>query len=357
MEKSNVFVVIMAGGIGSRFWPASRNDLPKQFLDILDTGKSLLQMTVERFKTVCEKEDIYVVTNEKYKSIVHNQLKEFSDDQILLESVGRNTAPCIGYAAYKLKKKNPDAVMIVAPSDHSILKEEEFIRTISNAVQEAKKSDKLLTLGIEPHRPETGYGYIQYLRSDKPVKKVKTFTEKPELPLAKKFVESGDFVWNSGMFIWKVSTIIKAFETYMPDLAEYFNDVSKSFYTENEMADVSTVYFQCKSISIDYGIMEKADNVYVIPSEFGWSDLGSWATLHDLSEKDENDNLISGKAITHNVKNSIIKVGKDKLVVVEGLKGYLITEHNNAIMICPKDDERKFRQLFNKVKKNNPDFL
>lgn len=358
MEKNqNLYVVIMAGGIGSRFWPASRENYPKQFLDILNIGKSLLQLTVSRFSEICPEENIYVVTNEKYGKLVREQVTFLSDEQILEEPIGRNTAPCIAYAAYKIGKKNSEAVMVVAPSDHSILNESKFIETIQVAISEAENTDKLITLGIKPHKPETGYGYIQYIHSDRAVKRVKTFTEKPELEMAKTFVASGDFVWNSGMFIWSVKTIIHSFETLMPDLSEVFGDISKAFYTPKEAEAIKTVYYQCRAISIDYGIMEKADSVFVIPSEFGWSDLGSWSALHDISFKDENNNVIAGNALTFNVKDSIIKCGYDKLIVVDGLKGYLIAEHDNAILICPKDNERKFRQLFNEIKKSKPDFL
>lgn len=341
----------MAGGIGSRFWPASREKKPKQFLDILNIGKSLLRITFERFTKICPVENILIVTNENYRDMVLEQIPEIENDQILGESVGKNTAPCIAYGSYKIALKNPKATCVIAPSDHAIFNEDKFKELIEQACEEASKNEKLITLGIKPHKPETGYGYIQFIESDNSIKKVKTFTEKPEFDLAKKFVESGEFLWNAGIFIWRVDVIKNSFEEFLPDIAEIFNEITSSFYTERELGQVSLAYSQIKPISVDYGIMEKASNVYVIVGEFGWSDLGSWAALHDIVEKDGNKNYIDGDALVFNTKNSIIKGSEDQLIVVDGLKGFLVAAEGNTILICPKDDERKFRKLFSEVKK------
>ena len=346
----NHYVVIMAGGIGSRFWPYSRNGQPKQFLDILGTGLSLLQMTYERFLPMTDKANIFVVTNEDYAGLVREQLPELSDHQILKEPLRRNTAPCIAYASYKIAKKDPDAVITVAPSDHVIFNEDKFRKVLQTAIAAGQDQDKLITIGLKPNRPETGYGYIQYHESDDMVKRVKTFTEKPERELAKKFLESGDFVWNSGIFVWGVQAIIKAFEECLPEVAETFSDIEKALYTDKEPRAVNDAYSQCGNISIDYGVMEKANNVYVVLGDFGWSDLGSWNSLHELSEKNADNNVIQGNAIVYETTNTLIKGPKDKLIVVQGLDGYLVTECGNVTLICKKDEEAKFRHYVADVK-------
>jgi mannose-1-phosphate guanylyltransferase len=349
--NQNFYAIIMAGGIGSRFWPFSRTKHPKQFHDVLGTGKSLLQQTAERFFTVCPKENIFIVTNKDYSALVKEQLPFLSDDQILGEPVGRNTAPCIAYACYKIKEKNSDAVVIVAPSDHVITKEAEFVETIQTGLNAAAASDILITLGIKPSRPDTGYGYIQYKDSnDNRLKKVKTFTEKPALDLAKKFLESGDFVWNAGIFIWNIKTIIASFEKFMPEMAETFNEGKKKYWSSGEEAFISTAYSQCKNISIDYGIMEKANDVYVLLSDFGWSDLGTWKSLYDISPKNEDKNVLTGNIITSETKDCIIKTPADKLVVVHGLKNFIVAEYDGVLMICKKDDEQKVKDFVAQVK-------
>lgn len=341
----NNYVVIMAGGIGSRFWPYSRNSQPKQFLDILGTGRTLLQMTYERFLSVVDKENIFVVTNNDYADLVKEQLPEMTDHQILKEPLRRNTAPCIAYASYKIAKKNPDAIITVAPSDHIIFNEDRFHEVLNTAISAASEQDKLITIGLKPNRPETGYGYIQFLESDEKVNRVKTFTEKPERELAQKFLESGDFVWNSGIFVWGVQAIIHAFEECLPEIAEAFADIEKALYTDREPRAVNDAYSQCGNISIDYGVMEKAHNVYVVLGEFGWSDLGSWNSLHELSEKNGDNNVIQGNAIVYDTKNSLIHGPKDKLIIAQGLEGYLVAECGNVILICKKDEEAKFRDF------------
>lgn len=349
--KQNIYVVIMAGGIGSRFWPYSRNDRPKQFLDVLGIGSSLLQMTYDRFLPICPKENIIVVTNEAYAGLVQEQLPELTKDQVLLEPTRRNTAPCIAYACYKIHKKDPAACIIIAPSDHAIFKEALFEQTIMSAVNSALEADKLITLGIKPNRPETGYGYIQYHQDTlDPIKKVKTFTEKPQLDLAKKFLESGDFVWNAGIFIWNAHSIVEAFHKYMPDTAEIFEEGYNFYYTEKEDNFVKKAYSQCKNVSIDYGIMEKADNVFVVLGDFGWSDLGSWNSLHEIKEKDESINVVDANALVYESTNCIIKGPKETLVVVQGLDGYLVAACENVVLICKKDEEQKFREFSSDVK-------
>ncbi|WP_224998083.1 mannose-1-phosphate guanylyltransferase [Cesiribacter sp. SM1] len=347
----NYYVVIMAGGIGSRFWPYSRNNQPKQFLDVLNTGQSLLQMTANRFRDICPVENIYIVTNTTYVPLVKAQLPELADDQILAEPVRRNTAPCVAYAAYKIKQKNPRAAMVVAPSDHAIFHETEFIQTVEKSLQEAEKGDKLITLGIRPNRPETGYGYIQYIKEPGATfKKVKTFTEKPQLELAKTFLDSGDFVWNAGIFIWSASAIVEAFEKHLPELAEIFDDCPDCYYSPKEDEFIRSAYSQSKNISIDYGIMEKAENVYVVLADFGWSDLGSWASLHEIRNKDENNNAVDANAILFEANDCMIKSDQDHLVVVQGLQGYLVAQCDDVILICKKDDEARFREYVNEVK-------
>jgi mannose-1-phosphate guanylyltransferase len=329
----NTFVVIMAGGIGSRFWPYSRTSHPKQFHDILGTGKTLIQETAHRFRQVSPINQILTVTNKKYISLVNSQLPLLSDNQILAEPIGRNTAPCVAYAAYKIFKENPDAIMVVAPSDHIIEKEEGFIDIINEAINEAAAKDILLTLGIKPDRPDTGYGYIQYKESKTQVKKVKTFTEKPELELAKKFLESGDFVWNSGIFVWSVKSVISAIEKYLPEMAELFEEGNKYYNTDKEPDFIARAYSQTKNISIDYGILEKADNVHVMLCDFGWSDLGTWKSLHAISKKDVNNNVASENVMLYETKNCIVKTPDERLVVIQGLEDYIIAEYDNVLMI------------------------
>ena len=348
--NKNLFVVLMAGGVGVRFWPYSRNSKPKQFLDVLGTGKTLLQSTLDRFLPVCPVENIYVVTHDEHADLVKQQLPQLSSHQILAEPMRKNTAACIAYACYKIAQKNQDAIIVVTPSDHLILMEEQFQEVIKKASDQAKSQDKLITLGITPSRPETGYGYIQYHTERSFAKKVKTFTEKPELSLAKKFLESGDFVWNSGIFIWGVKAIIDAFQKYLPEMAEVFDEIKTKLGTNEEKEAILSAYSQCKNISIDYGVMEKAKNVYVCLGTFTWSDLGSWASIHEISQKDENNNVINANAQIYETRNCIIKGSQDKLIVVQGLNGYLVGEFGNVVIVCEKDKEEQFRRFVNDVK-------
>ncbi|MBC8146908.1 MAG: NTP transferase domain-containing protein [Bacteroidetes bacterium] len=353
---SNNYCVIMAGGIGARFWPMSRTDYPKQFIDILGTGETLIQQTFKRFESVCPKENIFIVTNEKYKKLVMSQLKGITDEQILCEPSRRNTAPCIAYAVNKIASKNPNANLVVAPSDHVILKEEVFINVIKSALKATAKNDWLLTLGITPSRPDTGYGYIQFndtIIYDElnEIKKVKTFTEKPVLEMAQNFLKSGDFLWNSGIFIWSTQSILKAFDKYLPEVSSLFEKGKSKYYTEQETDFIKDAYAVCKNISIDYGVMEKADNVYVFASDFGWTDLGTWGSLYDIRKKDEQGNSVIGKKVMiYDSKNCIVNMPKDKLVVMQGLDDYIVVEDDNTLLICRKEDEQQIRKFVNDVK-------
>lgn len=345
------FVIIMAGGIGSRFWPFSRTSYPKQFHDIMGVGKTMLQQTAERFEDICPRENIYVVTNYDYYQLVKDNLPYLSDDQILLEPVARNTAPCIAYASYKISRKNKNASMVVTPSDHVVLKDDIFKDTILKALEGAQNKDILITLGIKPSRPDTGYGYIQYLEDESSeLKKVKTFTEKPHEELAKQFIESGDFVWNAGLFVWNINTILNSFEVHLPDMAEIFINGLDKFYQDEEQQFINNAYAHCKNISIDYGIMEHAEDVYVILSDFGWTDLGTWKSLYEVQDKDENQNVLDGNIMTYDTANSIVKTPKDKLVVLEGLNDYIVAEFDNVLMICRKGNEQKVKEFVADIK-------
>ena len=350
MDK-NIYVVIMAGGSGTRFWPYSRDAKPKQFLDVLGMGRSLLQMTFDRFSKITTPDKIWIVSNEKYANLIQTQLPELEKHQILLETEKRNTAPCIAYATYKIMKENPNATLVVSPSDHAIFKEKEFQKVISTSLASASSEDKLITIGIRPHRPETGYGYIQYLSDpDVSIKKVKTFTEKPETNLAAKFIESGDFLWNSGIFVWSIDSIVKAFEKYEDEIADIFAAGLNEYFTENERAFIKKAYSQCKNISIDYAIMEKAENVYVVPGEFDWSDLGSWNVLHKIKSKDKNENVIEGSVMTYDSKDNYIKGKKGKITVVQGCEGFLIADFDDVLLVCKKEDSSLFRDFIADVK-------
>lgn len=354
--STNIYVVIMAGGSGTRFWPYSRDARPKQFLDVLGTGRSLLQMTFDRFHEMTSADKIWVVSNEKYEGLIKEQLPELESHQVLLEPDKRNTAPCIAYAAYKIMKKDPNAVLVVTPSDHAIFKEKAFENIIGTAVAAADAEEKLITIGIRPNRPETGYGYIQYLTNpEDPVKKVKTFTEKPEVELAKKFLESGDFLWNSGIFVWSIDSIIKAFEMHDEEMAALFASGLSSYFSEEESTFIKKAYSQCKNISIDYAIMEKAENVFVVPGEFGWSDLGSWNALHEIKDKDEHDNVVEQSVMTYQASDNYIKGHADKLTVVQGVEGLLIADFDDILLVCKKEDSGIFRDFIKDVKAEKGD--
>ncbi|MBP7477102.1 MAG: mannose-1-phosphate guanylyltransferase [Chitinophagales bacterium] len=353
----NNYAVIMAGGIGSRFWPHSRVHHPKQFLDILNTGKTLLQETYQRFLPICNPENIFIVTNEDYAQIVHSQIPNLQPDQLLIEPTRRNTAPCVAYACQKIACKNPNANIIVSPSDHQIFNEDKFRDIVTKAFDFVSNHDSLITIGIRPTRPDTGYGYIQYVESDTSfAKKVKTFTEKPSLEIAKAFIQSGEFLWNSGIFIWNFAAIKKAFDRYLPEVSILFKDAAQNLYTPKEKDFIETVYAQITNISLDYAIMEKSDNVYVIPSDFGWSDVGTWASVYDLHEKDYLGNAVNGKQVKiYSGSNNMIVAPKNKLVVIDGLENYCVIDTADVLMIIPKDKEQEVKNITTDIKRDKLD--
>ncbi len=353
----------MAGGIGSRFWPLSRMAKPKQFLDITGTGRTLIQQTFQRFSKIIPAANFLVVTNASYKDLVLEQLPELKSEQVLLEPLRRNTAPCVAYASFKIKAKNPDANFVVAPSDHLILKEEEFIRQIEKGIEFAKSKNALLTLGIKPSRPETGYGYIQVKRKEEfnqldNLYKVKTFVEKPDAEMAQVFIDSGEFFWNSGIFIWSMSSIVAAFETHLNDISTLFAKGIKLYNTEDEIHFINKIYSECRGISIDYGIMEKAKNVYVLTADFDWSDLGTWGSLYENENKDSDGNVIKGdNVLMYNAKNCIVNISGEKIAVLQGLDGYIVAESNDTLMICKREDEQHIKQFVTDVRIKKGDSL
>ncbi len=352
MQDKNKYCVIMAGGIGSRFWPISRTSKPKQFLDILGTGRSFIRHTYERFAPMVPPENFLVVTNEAYSQLVMDELPELAPEQVLGEPIGRNTAPCIAYAAFRLMARNPEADMIVTPADHLILDQEEFRKAINECVDFVRQNDALMTIGIKPSRPDTGYGYIQVesTHGDSEIKKVRTFTEKPTLDLARVFVESGEFFWNSGIFVWKVKAIREALTEFLPDTEQLFASGEGAYGTPGEKQQIERIYSECRPISIDFGVMEKASNVYVRCSDFGWSDVGTWGSLYQHSPKDANGNVVPENSLTYNTSNCIIKVPKDMMAVVEGLDDYIVVQSGNALMVCPKANEQNVKKFIDDIK-------
>lgn len=348
------YCVIMCGGIGSRFWPYSRAGRPKQFIDFLGTGRTLLQMSYDRILSVVPKENIVILTNSRYAKLVHEQLPELSDSQILFEPARRNTAPCIAWAAWHIMARDPEASMIVTPSDHVVTREKDFERSVVDGFDFVENNDALLTLGIEPTRPETGYGYIQvgeHIGGE--ISKVKTFTEKPDLELAKVFLATGEFFWNSGIFLWRASTIRDALRTYCPDVAAVFDAAPEGtfsdFTTETEF--ITAAFPSCLSISIDYAVMEKARNVYVETVHFGWNDLGTWSALYDLSPKNRDMNVTQNcSVLAYNSSGNIFAVRGEKLIVAEGLKDYIIADADGVLLICPKDREQEIKRMVNDAK-------
>lgn len=356
--EHNHYVIIMAGGVGSRFWPMSRTNFPKQFHDILGTGQTLIQETFARVARFVPKENIYIVTNTRYASLVKEQLPEIHEDQMLLEPIGKNTAPCIAYACYKINSINPNAVFLVASSDHLILDRAKFVQDVELAFSACNENDIIMTLGITPTYPNTGYGYIQYIENDsnRGYFKIKTFTEKPTLEVAKTFISSGDFVWNSGMFIFSAKTILAAFEKNLPDMADLFKEIEGCYYKPQERVEIMRVYTACENISIDYGIMEKAHNAYVIPTEFGWSDLGSWTSVYENSEKDYYENVVKGNVMIYHASNNVIHISNpNKLVVINDLDGYIIVDTEDALIISPKSDDQFIKQVVSDVKHHKGD--
>lgn len=342
----------MAGGVGTRLWPVSRQQFPKQFQDVLDVGSTLLQMTFKRLSEVCAPENIYIISNADYESLIKEQLPSISDAQILSEPQLRNTAPCIAYAFHKISKQNPDANLIVAPADHLILDQKGFNLAVNQAFEAVMEKDILVTFGITPTRPDTGYGYIEFDTSQEThgLFKVKAFKEKPDIDTANAFLKAGNYVWNSGIFVWNIQTIRKSFENNLPEVNEIFEAGSDYYYSDQEKGFIEKAYSECINISVDYGILEKADNVHVIPVDFGWSDLGTWKSIFDHQEKDENSNYTQGQVFTYDTNNTLIKIPADKLAVVHGLTNFIVVEHDGVLMICNKDQEQMVKKFLNDVK-------
>lgn len=341
MNIKDTYCVIMAGGIGSRFWPMSTKKFPKQFQDILGTGRTMIQQTYDRISEVIPDENIFVITNKEYVELCAHQLPEIPTENIVGEPMMKNTAACNIYMANKIAETNPNAKMVVLPADHLILKEKRFVEKINLAFKLVSEQDYLVTLGIKPTRPDTGYGYIQYLHNDKDeFFKVKTFTEKPNLEIAKAFLESGDFLWNAGIFVWSVKSIQDAFEKYLPEMVQQFNYCE--YNSDKEIECIDLIYPKVAKISIDNGILEKAQNVYVIPADLGWSDLGTWTSVYQNAAKDDNNNAINSKNIlTYNSKGNIVRLkSKSKAAIIDGLKNYIIVDTEKSLLICPRDNDQ-----------------
>ncbi len=342
--SNNNYCVIMAGGIGSRFWPMSVQKFPKQFQDILGTGRTMIQQTFDRIKQVVPVENIYIITNQEYVALSHQQLPEIPTENIVGEPMMKNTAACNIYMVNKIADKNPDANVIVLPADHLILKEKTFLEKVELAFDLASKNDYLITLGITPTRPDTGYGYIQFIgKGGEDYHKVKTFTEKPNLEIAKTFLESGDFLWNAGIFIWNVKSIHKAFEDFLPEMTQEF--VSCEYNSAKEAVCIETIYPKVEKISIDNGILERAQNVYVIPADLGWSDLGTWTSVFDNADKDENNNAVKSKnVLTYNANGNIIRLKNDnKAAIIDGLENYIVVDTDKALLICPISNDQMIK--------------
>ena len=357
MNKHN-YVAIMAGGIGSRFWPMSRTEMPKQFLDILNIGKTLIRSTYDRFAKFIPAENIYVVTSTQYKEIVKAQLPELKEENILCEPSRKNTAPCIAYISYKLYQKDANANLVCAPADHLITETQSFIDICNHALHFTSHIKALVTLGIKPTHPNTGYGYIQYesLAAGENIYKVKLFTEKPDLELAKTFIASGDFLWNAGIFVWQVKNIIKAFELHMPEIHEVFDAEKENFNTKREEEAIDRIYPQCTNVSIDYAVMEKADNVYVMPASFGWSDLGTWASAYETFDKDYLENAVGGNEVMIiDATKNMVQAPHHKLVVLQGLDDFIVVDTEDVLLICKKDREQEIKAYVAEVKRNKGD--
>jgi mannose-1-phosphate guanylyltransferase len=356
--NENNYVAIMAGGIGSRFWPVSRLDHPKQFLDLLNLGRTLIQATYDRFAQYIPNENIYVVTSLQYKEIVEKQLPFLNPENILCEPSRKNTAPCIAYISYKLHQLNPESNLICAPADHLILDDTSFRKVSLEALEFTEKNNALITLGIKPLFPNTGYGYIQHeaVAVTDNVYKVKTFTEKPDIELAKKFILSGDFLWNAGIFVWRTSSIIKAFEKYLPEIHEVFDSAKNALVTSEEKEAIELIYPLCVNISIDYGILEKADNVYVIPSSFGWSDLGTWGSAYENLEKDSMENAVAGgNVILFDSSKNVIHSHNDKLILLQGLNDFIVVDTDDVLLVCKKEKEQHIKEYVAEIKRNKGD--
>ena len=351
MNIKNNHLVIMAGGVGSRFWPMSTPDYPKQFIDVLGCGRTLIQLTADRFQGICPPENIWVVTSEKYADTVKEQLPDIADDHILREPCRRNTAPCIAYVSWKIKARNPKANMVVTPSDHIVMNIAEFQRVINSAMNFTADSDAILTLGMKPTRPETGYGYIEADLSvpstaNKEVFRVYSFKEKPDLETARRYIQKNNFFWNAGIFVWNVNTVVNALRVYQPAISKVFERLLPYYYTDKEQEMINQNFPLCENISVDYAIMEKADEIFVLPASFGWSDLGTWGTLHENLAKDAHNNTQKGENIKlYETRNCVIHTTQEKRVVVQGLDGYIVAEKNNTLLICRLSEEQRIKEF------------
>ena len=351
MAQVNNHLVIMAGGVGSRFWPMSTTDRPKQFIDVLGTGRTLLQLTLDRFTGIVDPENVWIVTNMKYADIVHEQLPEVPRTNILCEPCRRNTAPCIAYVSWRIKKKDPKANIVVTPSDHIVMDTVEFKRVIAQCMKFTGATDAVLTLGMKPSRPETGYGYIQADLSyssprNKEIYRVDSFREKPDLETALRYIKNKSYFWNAGIFIWNVNTIVNAFRVYQPAMSKIFDDMMDVYGTEHEQEEIDRRFPECESISVDYAIMEKAEEIFVCPADFGWSDLGTWGSLLMQTKHDMYGNSIIGDNISvYDTSNCIIHAMNEKRVVVQGLDGYIVAEEDGRLLICQLAEEQRIKQF------------
>lgn len=350
--NSNYYAIIMAGGVGSRFWPVSTESFPKQFHDMLGTGDTLIQKTFKRLSKVIPKENIYILTNQQYNSLVLEQLPEISEEQVVLEPAMRNTAPCILYASLKIKKKNPNALVLVAPSDHWIENENLFVKDVEQSFQFCENTDALMTLGITPTFPNTGFGYIEFNKEEtRPIKKVNQFREKPDYKTAQSFLSKGNFLWNAGIFVWSVDSVLKAFETNQIDLFNLFNNAFDVYNTKEEAKFIEDHYHKAENISVDYAILETSPNVYVLPATFDWNDLGTWGSLYDKLDKDYNRNaVVNAKTLTHNAQGNMIRTSKQKVVVVDGISNYIIVDKEDVLLIYPKAKEQDIKKVLQDVK-------
>lgn len=350
MESSN-HLVIMAGGVGSRFWPMSTQQLPKQFVDVMGCGRTLIQLTIDRFKGIVPMENVWIVTSASYADIVKEQLPEIPVSNVLLEPCRRNTAPCIAYVSWRIKAKDPKANIVVSPSDHIVLNINEFQRVIKSSLKFAGESDAIVTLGIKPNRPETGYGYIQADLSystarNKEIYRVDSFREKPDIETAEKYIAQNNYFWNAGIFVWNVSTIVNAFRVYQPAISDIFEDMLPLYGTDKEQATINEKFPTCESISVDYAILEKAEEIYVFPADFGWSDLGTWGSLLLNTERDIYGNSCIGENIqVYETQNCMIHTTQEKRVIVQGLDGYIVAEKNNTLLICKLSEEQRIKQF------------
>jgi len=350
IEKNN-HLVIMAGGVGSRFWPMSTPECPKQFIDVLGCGKTLLQLTVERFEGIIDKSNMWIVTNEQYVDIIRQQIPEIDDSHILKEPCRRNTAPCIAYVSWRIKSINPKANIVVTPSDHIVLKDSEFRRVVTSALSFTSESDAIVTLGMQPSRPETGYGYIEADLSSSSARnseifRVDSFREKPDLATAQKYIKKKNYLWNAGIFIWSAKTIVNAFRIYQPSMAKLFEDMLPYYGTPKEQEIINQQYPLCENISVDYAIMEKAEEIFVFPANFGWSDLGTWGSLHEHTPHDVFNNSLLGPEVTvFESQNCIIHAMNEKKVVVQGLDGYIVAENDDTLLICKLSEEQRIKQF------------